>query len=154
RIGNAAGYWGDDPQALERQIKGGPLDYICLDFLAETTMSILQKSRAADPSGGYAHDFVKLAAAALAELLSRKIHLVANAGGVNPVGCAEALRSAASAIGLAPRIAVVRGDDILPSLAELRGRGAPFSHFDTGEPFDRIASRVCAANVYFGAQPI
>src|SRR5713226_1595200 len=96
RIANAGGYWGDDLGALDRQVKGGPLDYVTIDFLAEITMSIMQKQRARDPKAGYARDFVEVMAPLLSTLVERGIKLVTNAGGVNPRGCAEALLAVAA----------------------------------------------------------
>jgi hypothetical protein len=83
RIANASGYWGDDPEALARQVRGGHVDYVTLDFLAEITMVILQRQRARDASLGYAYDFVAMLAPLLAEIVARGIRVVANAGGVH-----------------------------------------------------------------------
>jgi hypothetical protein len=92
RIGNAGGYWGDDPAALRRQVRGEPaLDFIGIDYLAEITMSILRKQKGRDPALGYARDFVTQAAPLLEEILARRIRIVTNAGGVNPFSCAQAL---------------------------------------------------------------
>src|SRR3954469_9695560 len=110
RIANASGYWGDDPTALRRQVRGGELDYVSLDFLAEITMSIMQKQRARDPVLGYARDFVTMVSEVLPEILERKIKIIANAGGVNPRACAAAVIAAAAKLGLRPRIAIVEGD--------------------------------------------
>ncbi len=155
RIANAGGYWGDDPYALRRQVLGAlPLDYISIDFLAEVTMSILQKQRLKDPKAGYARDFVTQVGPLLKEVLDRRITIITNAGGVNPLACAEALGEAARAQGLALRVAVVDGDDITARMAELRGTGVDFRNLETGEAFDPIADRVLSANAYFGAQPV
>lgn len=147
RIANAGGYWGDDPDALRRQVEGGPIDYLTADYLAEITMAILQKMAAKDPSLGYATDFVPAAAAVLPALLEKKIRLVANAGGVNPAACAEALRQAAAKKGLAPRIAVVDG-------SAFDAREIAPSNLDTGAPFSEIAARYETAYAYLGARPI
>ena len=92
RIGNAGGYWGDDPEALSRQVRGGHLDYISMDFLAEITMSIMQKQRGNDPKLGYARDFLAMLEDVLPDLLKNKTKIITNAGGVNPISCAEASR--------------------------------------------------------------
>ena len=87
RIANAGGYWGDDPYALRRQLEGPlALDYVSIDYLAEITMSILQKQRAKDPSAGYARDFVTQLSPLLGLMLSKGIRIITNAGGVNPRG--------------------------------------------------------------------
>src|SRR3954470_5506691 len=95
RIGGALGYWGDRSDALFDLLSGGPLDYVMMDYLAEVTMSILQKQRIKDREAGYAHDFVPLMKKALPELRKRSVKLVANSGGLNPRACAEALLGAA-----------------------------------------------------------
>lgn len=155
RIANAGGYWGDDPWALRRQVRGPlPLDYIVIDYLAEVTMSILQKQRSRDPAAGYARDFVAQVAPLLAELLDRKIRIVTNAGGVNPEACAEALAAAARARGLDLRIALVEGDALTPRLDELLAAGADLRHLETGAPFLPRRGQALSAHAYFGAAPV
>ncbi|NTV73398.1 MAG: DUF1446 domain-containing protein, partial [Holophaga sp.] len=108
RIANAGGYWGDDPWALRRQVRGGlDLHYISIDYLAEVTMSILRKQMAKDPFLGYARDFVTQIDPLLEEILAKGIRVITNAGGVNPSAFAQALAAAARARGLKLRIAVV-----------------------------------------------
>src|SRR5262249_4466050 len=93
RIANASGYWGDDPEALVRQLAGGPIDYVTMDFLAEITMVILQRQRARDPRAGFAYDFVEQLERALPAMLERGATVIVNAGGTNPAGCAEAIEA-------------------------------------------------------------
>jgi len=155
RIANAGGYWGDDPFALRRQVQGAlPLDYLTIDYLAEVTMSILQKARSRDPQAGYARDFVTQIAPLLEELLARNIRVITNAGGVNPMACARALGDLARARGLRLRIALVEGDDLAPRLDALLASGVPFLNMETAEPFAPVASRALCANAYFGALPV
>ena len=154
RIANAGGYWGDDPAALRRQVRGGPVDYVVSDFLAEVTMSILQKQRARDPDGGFARDFIDQIDEVLPDLVERGIRVLSNAGGLNPAGCARALLERAHARGLELSVGVVSGDDLTARIGELRGAGEKFSNLDTGEPFEGIADRVVVANAYFGAAPV
>src|SRR2546422_6153210 len=104
RVANASGYWGDDPGALAQQVRGGPIDYVTLDFLAEITMVILQRQRARDPNLGYAYDFVGMLAPVLPEIVSRGIRVVANAGGINVGACRDRIADACRAQGLAPAI--------------------------------------------------
>lgn len=154
-IANAGGYWGDDPYALRRQVMGPlPVDVISVDFLAEVTMSILQKQKAQDPAAGYAKDFVKQIDPLLEELLGRHITVVTNAGGVNPEGCAQALLAVAQSRGLALRIAIVDGDDLTARIPELRAAGLDFRNMETGEAFDAYADKVLSANAYFGGQAV
>jgi hypothetical protein len=155
RIGNAGGYWGDDPYALRRQLEGPlRLDYISIDFLAELSMSILQKQRARDASAGWARDFLTEIEPLLRLLKRRRTRIVTNAGGVNPRGCAEALLAAARAQGLDLRVAVILGDDLLGRVAALRDAGVDLKNMETGEDFSPIAGRLVAANAYFGALPV
>ena len=154
RIGNAGGYWGDDPHALRRQVLGPiDLDYISIDYLAEVTMSILQKQKSRNPSDGYARDFVTQIEPLLEQVLLRRIRIITNAGGVNPEACAAALAAVARAKGLKLRIAVVEGDDVAPRLAALMADGVDLRNLETGAPF-RHANQVLAANAYFGAMPV
>jgi hypothetical protein len=154
RIGNAGGYWGDDPQALLRQVEGGHLDYITMDFLAEITMSIMQKQRSRDSSRGYAGDFIPMLEATLPQLMKNKTRIITNAGGVNPAACAEAIKACAKKLGLNPKIAVVYNDDILETLTELEGKGCEFQNMETGQNFGDVKDKISAANVYFGAAPV
>ncbi len=150
RIANAGGYWGDDPYAMRRQVLGDlPIDYISMDFLAEITMSILQKQFARDPTAGYARDFIAQIDPLLEEILERGIKLITNAGGVNPKACADALFSVAVKRGLSLKVAVVGGDDVRPQLDELT-----LDNMETGEPLDDYRDKVLSANAYFGAMPV
>src|SRR5260370_24556296 len=114
RIAAGQGFWGDLPEAPVRQVKGGRIDYLMLDYLAEVTMSIMQKQKARDPNAGYARDFVPLMKEILPACVAHDIKVTANAGGVNVRGCAAAVRAVARALGLARKlqIALVLGDDI------------------------------------------
>lgn len=150
RIANGQGFWGDWLEAPVRLVEQGPLDYLTLDYLAEVTMSILQKQRQADPSLGYARDFPPLAGCLEKQLLERRVKVVANAGGVNPIACAREVRRLAPAL----KVAVVLGDDILDRLPELIAKGHEFRNLDTGEPIEEIRGRALSANVYLGAFPI
>jgi len=156
RIGNGSAFWGDSQEAPLQLLRGGPLDYLTLDYLAEITMSILQKLRARDPKAGYAHDFVGLMKRTARDIVERGVKVVANAGGVNPQACAEAVAAVFGAAGHSGRIkiGVVTGDDILPRLGEFIDRGIELTNLDTGEPLTTIGPRVQSANVYFGAFPI
>lgn len=154
RIGNAGGYWGDDPDALRRQVKGGELDFLTMDYLAEITMSILNKQRQKDPEYGSARDFLDHLEPVIEDVMKRGIRIVTNAGGVNPDVCAKNIAEMAAEYGLKPRIAIVDGDNILEQLDELESRGADFSNMENGEPFGSVRDRVTAANLYFGALPV
>lgn len=154
RIGNASGYWGDDPEALLRQVTGGPLEYVTMDFLAEITMVILQRQRQRDPRAGFAYDFVEQLERALPAIAERGVTVVVNAGGINPAGCADAVAAACGRAGVSLPIATVSGDDILPRLDELERAGVRLDHMDGERRYDEIRGRVVAANAYLGARPI
>jgi Acyclic terpene utilisation family protein AtuA len=156
RIANGSAFWGDSSEAPLQLMRGGPLDYLTLDYLAEITMSILQKLRARDPRAGYAHDFVGVIKRGAKDIVERGVKVVSNAGGVNPAACRDAVAAVLQSAGYGGRlkIGVVTGDDILPRLGEFLDRGIGLTNLDTGDPLTKIRSQVQSANVYFGAFPI
>lgn len=150
RIGGAAGFWGDSAIATPQLLAVPGLNYLVYDYLAETTMSILQRARMKDAALGYATDFVSAVVKPhLGECLSRGIRLIANAGGLNPLGCRDAILAAARAAGLEPRVAVVLGDDLLSRIEPLRALGV--RELQQGTP---LPPTVLSANAYLGARPI
>lgn len=156
RIAAGQGFWGDLPDAPVRQVEGGPIDYLMLDYLAEVTMSIMQKQKARDPNVGYARDFVPLMRRVLPTCVERDIKVTANAGGVNVRGCASAVIDVARELGLSGkvRIGMVAGDDIMPRLDELLSRGIELRNMDTDDPLSTVRDRIQSANAYLGAWPI
>src|SRR6185295_4879473 len=156
RIAAGQGFWGDLPDAPVRQVEGGPIDYLMLDYLAEVTMSIMQKQKARDPNAGYARDFIPLMKRILPACVERDIKVTANAGGVNVRGCANALVDVARELGLAGkvRIGIVTGDDIMTRIDELLSRGIELRNMDTGEPLSQVRDSIQSANVYLGAAPL
>jgi|ERR1051326_357693 hypothetical protein len=155
RIAAGQGFWGDLPDAPERQVEGGPIDYLMLDYLAEVTMSIMQKQKARDPRAGYARDFVQLMRNILPACVKRNIKVIANAGGVNVEGCASAVREVARDLGLKRlKIGIVTGDDILDRIDDLLGRGVELRNMDNGEPLAKVRHEIQSANAYLGARPI
>jgi hypothetical protein len=156
RVASGQGFWGDAVDAPVRQVEGGPIDYLMMDYLAEVTMSILQKQKARDPKMGYARDVVPLMERILPAVVERNIRVTTNAGGVNPEACAQAIAEAGRRLGLAGRlrIGVVGGDDILGRLDDLLARGIELRDMDTGRPLTDIRNRVVSANAYLGAWPV
>jgi hypothetical protein len=156
RVAAGQGFWGDDLDAPRRQVEGGPIDYLMLDYLAEVTMSILQKQKERDPSLGYARDFVGAVESVLPGVLNQGVKIIANAGGVNPPACAAAVKAAAEKSGASGklRIGVVTGDDLLSRLDDLIARGHPLANMDTAEPLSTVRDRVLSANAYIGSEPI
>jgi hypothetical protein len=156
RIAAGQGFWGDLLDAPVRQVEGGPIDYLMLDYLAEVTMSIMQKQKARDPNAGYARDFVALMKEILPACVQRNIRVVANAGGVNVPGCAAAVAEAARQLGLngKVKIGIVTGDDILGRIDNFLARGIALHNMDTDERLTTVRDRIQSANAYLGAQPI
>ena len=156
RVAAGQGFWGDWLEAPRRQVEGGPVDYLMLDYLAEVTMSILQKQKERDPGMGYARDFVGAMESVLPAIAERGVKVIANAGGVNPLACAAAIRALAAKHGLGGtvKIGVITGDDILPRLDALAAAGHQLRHMETGAPLSTVRDRVLSANAYIGSTPI
>lgn len=154
RIANGQGFWGDSLEAPVEQVRRGPIDYLTLDYLAEVTMSILQKQRSRDPKAGYARDFVEMIARVLPDLMERRIRVIANAGGVNPAACKDAVLEVAKRQGIEVKLATVAGDDIMARLDDFLSRGVELKNMETGEPLSTIRPHVLSANLYFGAFPV
>ena len=156
RVASGQGFWGDWLEAPRRQVEGGPVDYLMLDYLAEVTMSILQKQKERDPRMGYARDFIGAMESVFPAVAERGVKVIANAGGVNPTACADAVLDAASRHGVRGkvRIGVVTGDDILGRLDTLLADGHELRNMDTGEPLAAVRDRVLSANAYIGSTPI
>ncbi len=156
RVAAGQGFWGDWLEAPVRQVGGGPIDYLMMDYLAEVTMSIMQKQRSRDARAGYARDFVPLMERILPEIVRKRIKVTSNAGGVNPRGCAEAVIEVARRIGLNNKVGIglVSGDDILGRLDELIAAGHPLTNMETGQPLADIREKVLSANAYLGMAPV
>ncbi len=155
RIASGQGYWGDWQEAPLLQVSSGPIDYLVMDYLAEITMSILQKQKSRNPELGYAKDFIPLMKNLLPDLVEKNITVIANAGGVNPIACVKEIREIADTMGYKDlKIAAVYGDEITDQLDSLIKKGYPLKNMDTGVDLSEILDRVCSANVYFGAKPV
>jgi len=150
RIANGQGFWGDWLEAPVRLVEQGPLNYLTLDYLAEVTMSILQKQKQKDPSKGYATDFPTLIGRIKDAVLAKNIRVIANAGGVNPVECARAVHKLAPEL----KVAVIHGDNVLDKLDEWLRAGHAMKNLDTGEELSTIRENILSANAYIGAFPV
>ena len=152
RIGGASGFWGDSSVGAIQLVRSGQIDYLVFDYLAELTMSILASARLKKPELGYATDFVTVAMkSVLKDVVRKGIRVVSNAGGVNPQGCADALRVLAADLGVDVKIAVVTGDDVMPLLPQLRAAQPPVGELQSGAP---LPAKVLTANAYLGAAPV
>ncbi|MGH9133359.1 MAG: acyclic terpene utilization AtuA family protein [Ilumatobacteraceae bacterium] len=148
RIANCSGFFGDRLAGAREMVDGGPIDVLTGDWLAELTMLILSRIRAKRPGGGFAGTFVTQMEQVMGTCLDRRIKVVSNAGGLDPAGCAEAVQQVAGKLGLAPTIAYVDGDDLLPRIDELVASGAIRPFADGTELGDH--TRFVTANAYFG----
>ena len=151
RIGSGLGFYGDNWEPVVASIERGQVQFIASDHLAELTLAILQKDRQRDPSLGFARDVVPMLLRLWPLMQPRGVRFVCNAGGLNPMGAALAVRSALAGAGWHPRIAVVSGDDVLPLLQEA---GTRFDHMMNGADVSSVRERLVFGNAYLGAQPI
>ena len=155
RIASGQGFWGDLQRAPIDQARLGPIDVLVMDYLAEVTMSILQKQKLRDPSKGYARDFVEVVTELAPDIVEKGFKIISNAGGVNPVACAEAIVEGARARGATGlKVAVVTGDDLMERLDDLLARGVELKHMETGQRLAEVRDQIVSANAYLGAQPI
>lgn len=155
RIASGQGFWGDLPNAPVNQAKKGPIDYLVMDYLAEVTMSIMQKQRMRNPEWGYARDFVSVVEQVLPEIKNEGIKVISNAGGVNPNACKDEILKIAKEKGYTNlKVAVVDGDDILDQIEELIKEGHTLNNMDNGKSISEVKDELLSANVYFGCWPI
>ncbi|MGA3243533.1 MAG: acyclic terpene utilization AtuA family protein [Bacteroidota bacterium] len=154
-IASGQGFWGDLLTAPIDQVTKGPIDYLVMDYLAEVTMSILQKQKRKDPRLGYAKDLIPLIEQILPLCVEHNIKIITNGGGVNPLSCSNAILAVARKLGVTNlKVGVVSGDDILNRIPFLQSQGIELKNMETGEPLEHVLERLESANVYFGAWPI
>lgn len=155
RIGNGQGFWGDNVDAPVELLRGGPIDYIGMDYLAEVTLSIMMRQKLKNPDLGYATDFIGFIRRVLPEIKDRNIRVLTNAGGLNPRACRAKIFEVARELGVTGiKVGVVEGDDLLPRLKDLIAAGHPLKNMDTGEPLAAHVDKVMSANAYLGAVPV
>ena len=154
RIANAGGFWGDDLGVLRRQLEGGEVDYISSDFLAEVTMSILRKQQLKNEAMGYVGDFVGQIVDVAELMKAKKVRMLTNAGGINPLACARKILSELKKKGVDFKITVVIGDNIIDRIDEFYPEKAMFTDMETGDDFAQIKDNIQSANVYLGVPPL
>jgi hypothetical protein len=155
RIASGQGFWGDLIDAPYQQVVEGPIDYLVMDYLAEVTMSILQKQKNKNPKLGYAKDIPELMKRILPICKQKNISVITNGGGVNPLACAETILEIAKNIGIHHlKIGVVLGDNIKDQIEEIISAGYELNNMETGKSIQTIKEKLLSANIYFGAMPI
>ena len=155
RIASGQGFWGDLLTAPLDQVSKGDIDYLMLDYLAEVTMSIMQKQKIKNPSMGYARDLVQVCEEVMPYLMSKNIKLITNGGGVNPEAARDKIFEGARKLGITGlKIGIVTGDNLLGRIDELVEQGHAMENMETGQPIAEVKDKLLSANVYLGAMPI
>lgn len=155
KIASGQGFWGDLLSAPLMQVSKGDIDYLMLDYLAEVTMSILQKQKMKNPEAGYAKDLIQTCEDVLPFIKQKGIKLITNGGGVNPEAAMEAVFGIAKKLGITGlKIGIVTGDNILMNIDGLIQNGNSMNNMETGQPIIEVKHKLLSANVYFGALPI
>lgn len=155
RIASGQGFWGDLIDAPYHQVTKGPIDYLVMDYLAEVTMSILQKQKNKNPELGFARDIPDLMRRILPICKGKNIKVITNGGGVNPLSCANAVIKVAKELNIKNlKIGIVLGDNILEKLDKIISSGSLLNNMETGESILSVKDKLLSANVYFGAFPI
>jgi len=149
-IANCSGFFGDRVSAAREMVQGGPIDFLTGDYLAELTMALLFRGKLKNPNGGYVPTFLRQMEEVMGECLDKGIRIVANAGGLNPRGLMQELTALSEKLGLKPTIACIEGDDILPRLSELQGKGEDLAHLDSGVKLKDAKGMPITANAYLG----
>ena len=154
-IGGGQGFWGDSNDAAIHMILTAELDYMACDYLAELTLSIMQRQKLKNPQAGYARDFLKLMDIIAEEAYKKKVGILTNAGGMNITACVDKLKEMVEGKGLRGyKIGYVLGDDLLDRIPELAAEGIKFENMDGIGCFDDIKDKIVNANVYYGRDPI
>lgn len=155
RIASGQGFWGDLTTAPIDQVRKGPIDYLVMDYLAEVTMSIMQKQKMRNPKYGYAHDFVEVISEILPDIVDKDIKVISNAGGVNPEACKDKILEMIKEQGYdSVKVAIVDGDNILDHIDDLIEDGHELKNMDSGAPISTVKDRLLSANVYLGCSPL
>lgn len=154
-IGGGQGFWGDSPDAAIHMIKEGKINYLACDYLAELTLSIMQRQKLKNPNKGFASDFIKLVNIVGKESFDKNIKIISNAGGMNIKGCVDEIKQIAEKQNMKGyKIGYVLGDDIMDQLPELMAQGLEFKNIDTGKSINEIKDKIVNMNAYFGHEPI
>ncbi len=152
RIANCSGFYGDKLSAAREMVEGGPIDVLTGDYLAELTMTILyNQQQQRGGKAGYVGTFLKQVRDVIKPCLAGGIKIVSNAGGLNPAGMAADVEAMIAELGLTAKVAYIDGDDLLPRLDDLQGRGEAFTNIDRGVSLAASGNAPLTANAYLGA---
>ena len=155
RIGGGHGFWGDSDDAAIHMVKNSEINYLACDYLAELTLSIMERQKLRNPDAGYAKDFIDLMREIMVDGFEKKIRVLADAGGMNVGECVKQLQDLALSKGLRGyRIGYVLGDDITDQIPEMVAEGVEFKNIDDVGNFNEIKDKIVNANVYYGHEPI
>ncbi len=149
-VANISGFYGDRISAAREMLTGGAIDYLTGDYLAELTMAILYKAKFKNPDLGYARTFLTQMEGIMGTCLDKRVKVVVNAGGLNPAGLADGLRSIAKTLGIHPSISYIDGDDLMPQLGELQDQGVEFKHIEKENTLANSGMVPVSANAYMG----
>ncbi|MBQ4651437.1 MAG: DUF1446 domain-containing protein [Oscillospiraceae bacterium] len=154
-IGGGQGFWGDSNDAAIHMIRNAQLDYMACDYLAELTLSIMQRQKLKNPQAGYARDFIKLMDAVAEEAYHKKVGILTDAGGMNITACVDKVKELAEAKNMSGyKIGYVLGDDLLDKIPSMAADGIKFENMDGVGCFEEIKDKIVNANVYYGREPI
>lgn len=155
KIGGGQGFWGDSNDAAIHMIRHSDIDYLGCDYLAELTLSIMQRQKLKNPAMGYARDFVGLVKEIGREAYEKNIKILTDAGGMNIDGCVKEVSNTLKEQGVDNfKIGYVTGDDMLARLPEMMKQGIAFENMDDVGDFNEIKDKIVNANVYYGHEPI
>src|SRR5262245_47235995 len=156
RVGNGAGFWGDNLDAPQLLAERGQLDYLTLEYLAELTLSILAHQRSRNAQAGFVPDFLTILAVLTPLLAAQpRLKIVTNAGRIAPQECARQTTAILARADLeSVRVTAVGSDDLLPRIDELLAADEPFANFDTRQALSRLRTAIASANAYLGAAGI
>ena len=155
KIGGGQGFWGDSNDAAIHMIRHSDIDYLGCDYLAELTLSIMQRQKLKNPAMGYARDFVGLVKEIGREAYEKNIKILTDAGGMNIDGCVKEVSNTLKEQGVDNfKIGYVTGDDMLARLPEMMKQGIAFNNMDDVGDFNEIKDKIVNANVYYGHEPI
>jgi hypothetical protein len=147
RIGCGAGFSGDRLEPAVVLVQSGKLDYLVLECLAERTIALAQKRKAAEPTKGYDPLLERRMELLLPLLKQHGVKLLTNMGAANPVTAANKIVEIAKRLCIQVKVVALTGDDVLQIIT---GEEAAM---ETGKPLMH-SGEILSANAYLGADAI